>query len=484
MYFILELNPNEFGSIKFNFKKLLDKFSKALDLKTQIRYTRNEFIKKGASLFAPKPLLIIIKSNHNNKNTTIEVLNFFHEIFRQDFESFNSKFVFLVLDDLTLYFHDLRMRNDWSFWDYFKAKKRLFQVTDKDELTNNLKENSAFKNFNNKYSDIIIKLTGGHHGLICKALQFWTQNYKKRNLKKWQVDCRVHLLQTNIIALIKKILRTKNIEYLNSALEFKEKKYSDIHLTNVIEELYINGIILKENELESVLCPGIITEVIEKIYSEKLNDSIKQKRIKSLPRNKNNFSDSIDTPLNYDIYFSYSTHAAGDLVDNLYEELKIVSNIKPIKDKIDLPNGESISEFMKRIGEGSRVIAVFSDKYLKSEYCMFELFELFRNSKLEHQRLRKVIYPLRIGLKNLNSPQKKAKYLRYWESREKDWNAFIEKMATKVDLETSKNYQGIKNIKMFLDSLLGFIADTKSENFTKTNLSIIKQDIISWLKNN
>jgi hypothetical protein len=38
-----------------------------------------------------------------------------------------------------------------------------------------------------------------------------------------------------------------------------------------------------------------------------------------------------------------------------------------------------IKDFMRQIGRGKCAIAVISDKYLKSENCMFELVEIAKN---------------------------------------------------------------------------------------------------------
>ena len=46
--------------------------------------------------------------------------------------------------------------------------------------------------------------------------------------------------------------------------------------------------------------------------------------------------------------------------------------------------GDRISIFMDRIGKGAvngRVCIVLSDKYLKSPYCMHELFDVWRNCR-------------------------------------------------------------------------------------------------------
>jgi hypothetical protein len=53
------------------------------------------------------------------------------------------------------------------------------------------------------------------------------------------------------------------------------------------------------------------------------------------------------------------------------------------RDKTTLSHGSLISEFMYRIGEGYLVFIFLSDKYLRSQYCMFELSEMWRNKPPE-----------------------------------------------------------------------------------------------------
>jgi hypothetical protein len=49
-----------------------------------------------------------------------------------------------------------------------------------------------------------------------------------------------------------------------------------------------------------------------------------------------------------------------------------------MRDKNVLGFGDNIAKFMKQFGLGDRVFVILSDKYLKSPFCMFELFELWR----------------------------------------------------------------------------------------------------------
>jgi hypothetical protein len=66
--------------------------------------------------------------------------------------------------------------------------------------------------------------------------------------------------------------------------------------------------------------------------------------------------------------------AAVDLFCNAAK----AKGIAIIRDRAAMAPGDRISEFMARIGRGDRVIVFLSDKYLKSTYCMTELFEVWR----------------------------------------------------------------------------------------------------------
>jgi hypothetical protein len=84
-------------------------------------------------------------------------------------------------------------------------------------------------------------------------------------------------------------------------------------------------------------------------------------------------------------YVSYARADGSDPnrerdVDRLCAEAQR-RGISVLRDKNDLRLGELISDFMKQLGESDKVFVFLSDKYLQSTYCMFELFELWRNSK-------------------------------------------------------------------------------------------------------
>jgi internalin A len=86
------------------------------------------------------------------------------------------------------------------------------------------------------------------------------------------------------------------------------------------------------------------------------------------------------------------------IVDGLVDALR--KHPEPISVRIDrdeMRPGDLISAFMDRLTAADRVIVVISAKYLRSEYCMYELFRIYQNCcrKAEdfHRRIIPIILP-------------------------------------------------------------------------------------------
>jgi internalin A len=86
------------------------------------------------------------------------------------------------------------------------------------------------------------------------------------------------------------------------------------------------------------------------------------------------------------------------IVDGLVEALR--NHSEPISVRIDrdeMRPGDLISAFMDRLAAADRVIVVISAKYLRSEYCMHELFMIYQNCRKKakdfHRRIIPIILP-------------------------------------------------------------------------------------------
>jgi internalin A len=88
-----------------------------------------------------------------------------------------------------------------------------------------------------------------------------------------------------------------------------------------------------------------------------------------------------------------------------------------VRDRTAMHPGERISRFMERIGRGDRVFVFLSDKYLKSTYCMTELFDIWRNCREDDAafiaRTRVYVLPCaRIG-----TLAERTQYVLHWRTK-------------------------------------------------------------------
>ncbi len=123
-----------------------------------------------------------------------------------------------------------------------------------------------------------------------------------------------------------------------------------------------------------------------------------------------------------EIYVSYaweeeSQRVVGELVQAFAQK-----GLRVIQDVSELGYKESIREFERRIGAGSCILLVISDKYLRSPHCLHELLEVDRS-----QNLRARIFPIVLPSARIYKPIDRLDYVRYWEQQFQELNDAIKK---------------------------------------------------------
>jgi internalin A len=133
----------------------------------------------------------------------------------------------------------------------------------------------------------------------------------------------------------------------------------------------------------------------------------------------------------------YVSYAWGDdttegeeregVVDRLCSEAEAPDK-RIIRDKTAMKIGDRISVFMDRIGKGAvngRVYIVLSDKYLKSPYCMHELFDVWRNCREDGSifvdRTRVFVLPSA----KVATAAERAQYVIHWQREFKALDALV-----------------------------------------------------------
>jgi TIR domain len=118
-------------------------------------------------------------------------------------------------------------------------------------------------------------------------------------------------------------------------------------------------------------------------------------------------------------YVSYAWADESDItreekVDKLCEDAKD-KGVSIVRDKTTLSRGDQISEFMNKIGKGDRIFIFLSEKYLHSPYCMFELFEIWRNNRQDKPEFLRHVRFFTVDGAKIGKPDEWLNYTKFWQ---------------------------------------------------------------------
>ena len=186
------------------------------------------------------------------------------------------------------------------------------------------------------------------------------------------------------------------------------------------------------------------------------------------------------------------SYARGDDTPDGVERSKIVEQFchmatqqgfKIIRDTTHLGLGESLIEFMERIGNGKRVIVFLSDKYLKSDYCVTELFDIWRNCSLDKNKFKDRVGVYRFQCANVFELEGRITYADYWAEK---YN-IISKKANTSNNSTSlgkRGYEELNRMQLFANQI-GDIIDFFAEYVHPCNLEELERyEFFIYDKNN
>jgi hypothetical protein len=133
-----------------------------------------------------------------------------------------------------------------------------------------------------------------------------------------------------------------------------------------------------------------------------------------------------------EVFISYAWGGDSEAIANQIEQVFREKNIPLVRDKTDLGFKGRIKAFMEEIGRGKAVVVVISDKYLKSENCMFELVEIAAKGDFYNR-----IFPIVLPDAQIYDPVERIDYVVHWEER-------IQKLDTAMKKVNSANLQGFR----------------------------------------
>ncbi len=153
------------------------------------------------------------------------------------------------------------------------------------------------------------------------------------------------------------------------------------------------------------------------------------------------------------------------LVDKICNRL-VEQKYKLIRDKNHLVLGNSIKDFMREIGRGNYLIIVISDKYLRSEYCMFEAVEIMKHSKQYAQQ----IFPIILSDASIYAHEGKLAYIQYWKEQYTKLKKMVDSTTDKEEnFALNEIVAQFKEIADTIDDFIVFVSDKLSID-AETNL--------------
>ena len=142
---------------------------------------------------------------------------------------------------------------------------------------------------------------------------------------------------------------------------------------------------------------------------------------------KTKIVETVKTTNQTEIYLSYAWGGESETtVDKIYNLLKD-QNFNVIRDKVDLGYKGNIKEFMQTIGKGKYVVVIISDKYLKSENCMYEMLEIKNNGDAYNR-----IFPIVLSDAKIYDEIDRIDYLNYWDDKVNELKKKVETLRDPV----------------------------------------------------
>ncbi|MDB9414575.1 HEAT repeat domain-containing protein [Microcystis aeruginosa] len=270
------------------------------------------------------------------------------------------------------------------------------------------------------------------------------------------------------IAGLLKALEHSDVYVRRNAAEALGKIGSETAIAGLLKALEHSDVYVRRNAAEALGNIGTETAMTELIKCLKnpdfvtLNDGdtlFQARKALDTIQNKLKYYHPLSQPMNQQVYISYNWQEDSNEMANQLIQAFAAKGIEIIRDKTHTTYKDSIKNFMRQIGQGKCVVAVISDRYLKSENCMFELVEIARNGDF-YQR----IFPIILPDARIHKDFERIDYLKYWE----DEKAKLQAKYKQIDLAKTNSIMATLNlydeIRDNIDNLTNILKDMNTLN--------------------
>ncbi len=155
-----------------------------------------------------------------------------------------------------------------------------------------------------------------------------------------------------------------------------------------------------------------------------------------------------------EVFVSYAWTTESDEVVSRLQQALGGHGIRLIRDREEMRYKDSIQDFMRRIGKGKAVVVVISEKYLKSESCMFEMVEI-----ANAQSLRERVFPIVLPDANIYKATGRIQYVKYWEDEINKLDEALKTVRAANLTEVHEDLNLYSEIRRLIDGIAGTLRD-------------------------
>jgi len=143
---------------------------------------------------------------------------------------------------------------------------------------------------------------------------------------------------------------------------------------------------------------------------------------------------------------------------------------QPVRDRDQIRPGESISAFIRRLTRADLVVAVISDKYLRSYYCMYEIYRLWQRFQGNRDELARHVVPIVLPEVQVGSLKARAPYLTYWNEQKEEHDALRRKLDLSLSAEDWDEIRLVHEFSHHVAQILGFLNDVLMPRMLEAHL--------------
>jgi internalin A len=148
----------------------------------------------------------------------------------------------------------------------------------------------------------------------------------------------------------------------------------------------------------------------------------------------------------------------GEVVDALYAALK-KDGFGPVRDRDQLKPGDQISRFIDQLTHADLVVAVISDKYLRSPYCMHEIYKLRQRCQGEAAELARRVVPIVLPSVKIGTLKDRVPYMEHWSEQAESLEALVRNPKLRPSPESWEEVRLIRAFAEDVDSILVFLQE-------------------------